>query len=148
MKKITLSALFFFTGLLYSDALPYCTWKATIATSDVSIIGRKETKTVNSLQVDAENAGTCPWEKNEVYMKISVITVPRGINKSDAEDFFKAGQKFYINNGHVTKGGTGRFVAKLDQIEVAGMYVLQVAIYNKANKEIGSSSTLRFAYSD
>jgi hypothetical protein len=147
MKKISLSLFLFLTGFLYSEG-QICSWKAAIATSDVTIIGRKETKTAISLQVDADNNGTCIWEKNEVYMKVSVTTVPVGVAKSDAEDIFKAGQKIYLNNGHVTKGGTGRFIAKLDHVDVAGMYVLEVAIYNKANKEIGSSSTIRFRFTD
>lgn len=150
MKKISVLVFIFLAGVLYSQGQPpkYCTWKASVATSNVKLTNGAKAKITNTLQVDADNEGTCVWEKNEVYMKISVTTMPKGVNKSDAEDIFKAGQKFYLNNGHVTKGGTGRFIAKIGAVEIEGMYVVEVAIYNKAGKEIGSSSTIRFRYSD
>ena len=125
-----------------------CKWKASFVISDIRVMGKLETKVLSSLQIDVQNEGTCVWKKNEVYMKAKVHTVPRGADKSDAEASFNTSQKFYLNNDHVTKGGTGRFILKFDQIGVEGMYVLELVVINKAGEEISKPVQYRLKYTD
>lgn len=150
MKKVTLLIMIVLSGyslLKAQSNAKYCTWKASLSNSDIKPLNKLVIRTTNKLQVDVDNKGTCTWEE-DVYMKVSLDKFPTGLNRSKLEDVFDVDRKIKLNNPYVTGGGTGRFVAKFDAVEVAGLYLLKINVYDGKNKEMIKQHSVLLKYTD